>query len=269
MTNNIDFSQNIARKMVLIANDMKYVQKGGFNDFHKYNYVSASDISKLANQSLVKHRVATFVNHEVISIETITNNKGKQERLATVKANVTFVDSDSGEMFTSSGLGSGQDAGDKAVMKAQTAALKYVFLQAFNIESGDRSENPEYDVRVDERSGATPRKYGETPNRPEIPEEPNVPRKVQQNNVVRMEDKNPSNHQINTIGFAGKCSCCGATITDKVEDYSMRRHGRPLCIKCQDGVQTKKVPGNPASAPQHYSVPDSPTPFDDKQEIPF
>ena len=260
MQNIIEFQKNIAKKMVLIAQDMKYVQMTGENKFHGYKYVSATDISRKANESLTKHGVATFVSHDVISIDTVTNQKGNQEKLATVKANVTFVDSESGEMFTSSGLGSGQDSGDKAIMKAQTAALKYVFLQAFNIESGNRAEDPEYDVGVDERMGATPQKGGKS-NTSQAPA----------NNVVRMEDKKQAT-QIDNTGFSGKCSCCGNKISEKVEEFSNRRFGKPICMDCQkSGAGTqKKVSGNPAPAPQHHEAPDYATPFDDgNDEIPF
>lgn len=248
MQNIIEFQKNIARKMVLVAQDMKYIQKTGYNNFHKYNYVSASDISRKANESLTKHGVACFVSHDVISIDTVTNQKGNTEKLATVKANVTFVDSESGEMFTSSGLGSGQDSGDKAIMKAQTAALKYVFLQAFNIESGDKSEDPEFDAGLDERMGATPQNLGKT------------------NNVVKMENKKPAK-QIDTTGFTGICSTCGNKITEKVEEFSKRRHGKALCMDCQNGGQQQKVSGNPAKHSQ--SVPEFDQPFDADPDIPF
>ena len=58
-----------------------------------------------------------------------------------------MTDSDSGESVKIKGLGSGQDAGDKATMKAQTAAIKYAFLLSFAISTGD---DPEADTHTDE-----------------------------------------------------------------------------------------------------------------------
>lgn len=34
-------------------------------------------------------------------------------------------------------------------------------------------------------------------------------------------------------GFTPTCASCGATITDKVHDYSVKKFGKPLCMDCQ------------------------------------
>ena len=62
---------------------------------------------------------------------------------------VTLVDMESGETFSLVGLGSGQDSGDKAVMKAQTASMKYAYLLSLAISTGD---DPEADAQTDEHS---------------------------------------------------------------------------------------------------------------------
>lgn len=45
-----------------------------------------------------------------------------------MKVNITLIDRDSDESVLITGIGSGQDSGDKAVMKAQTAAIKYAYM---------------------------------------------------------------------------------------------------------------------------------------------
>ena len=84
---------------------------------------------------------------ELINCIDVTNTKGNKEHLATVKITITLTDSTSGESVTIVGLGSGQDAGDKAVMKAQTAAIKYAYLLSLNISTGD---DPEADLQTDQ-----------------------------------------------------------------------------------------------------------------------
>ncbi len=45
------------------------------------------------------------------------------------------------------------------------------------------------------------------------------------------EEQNNNNKEFNP----NECSDCGASISDKVSDYSTKKFGRPLCMKCQSG----------------------------------
>ena len=145
--------KNIALKMVKVMHECSYVQKNGFNAFNKYKYASAADILEKVNESLVKNNVASFVSPKLIEFKDVVTNTGKAEHLATVEVSILLVDGDSGESITVTGLGSGQDNGDKGVMKAQTAAIKYAWMMSLNISTGD---DPEADTSVDERNNAKP-----------------------------------------------------------------------------------------------------------------
>ena len=140
--------KNIAMKMVKVMQECAYVQKQGFNAFNKYKYASAANVLEKVNDALTKNNVASFVTPKLISFTDVTTNTGKAEHLATVEATILLVDADSGESITVVGLGSGQDNGDKGVMKAQTAAIKYAWMLTLNISTGD---DPEADNGVDER----------------------------------------------------------------------------------------------------------------------
>ena len=139
--------KNLAKKLVEVMKDCGHVAKNGSNDFHKYKYATAADVLSLVNDSLTKHGIMSAVDSNLIEMREVTTAKGNSERLATVETVVTLTDSDSGEQIKIKGLGSGQDAGDKSVMKAQTAAIKYAFLLSFAISTGD---DPEADTRTDE-----------------------------------------------------------------------------------------------------------------------
>ena len=147
-TNN---TPSIAAKLCAVARDCGYVQKDGANGFHKYRYASAAAILAHVNPALAKHGVAVVGTNPTILSE---QGAGK-ERVVTVRMEVTVADVQSGERATFAGLGSGQDAGDKAVMKAQTAATKYAWMVALSISTGD---DPEADEDTDERAaGRGPR----------------------------------------------------------------------------------------------------------------
>ena len=130
----------IAAKLTKIMQACSYVQKTGYNDFHKYKYATAADVLEKANESMVQNNVASIVRPELIEFRDVQNARGATEHLATVKTTITLIDNDSGETLELIGMGSGQDSSDKAVMKAQTAALKYAWMMSLNISTGDDPE---------------------------------------------------------------------------------------------------------------------------------
>ena len=141
--------KNLAKKLVEVMKECGHVSKNGSNDFHKYKYATAADVLSLVNDSLTKHGIMSVVDSNLLEMREVTTAKGNSERLATVETVVTLTDSDSGEQVKIKGLGSGQDAGDKSVMKAQTAAIKYAFLLSFAISTGD---DPEADIHTNKNN---------------------------------------------------------------------------------------------------------------------
>lgn len=189
--------KNIAAKLVLIMKDCSYIQKSGFNEYHHYKFASASDVLEKVNASLVRNNVASIVVADLEDMRDTVNQAGKTEHLATVRTNLTLIDCDSSESLTVVGLGSGQDIGDKAVMKAQTASLKYAFMLSLAISSGD---DPEADAQTDIRNSPP----------------------VTQASKTLVQDEGDI-----------ICSDCGAQLTKGVLKVSVSKYGKPLCMKCQ------------------------------------
>ena len=186
--------KNIAKKLVKVMSECSHVIKNGQNDFHNYKYVTAEDILHKVNASLTKHNIASIVSPTLDSMIDVLNRNEKKEHLATVSVQVHLIDGDSGESVDLFGIGSGQDAGDKAVMKAQTAAIKYAFMLSLCIATGD---DPEADSATDENM--------ESVTKPEV------------------------KPVANKVG----CESCGNKITDKVKAFSLQRYGKALCMDCQ------------------------------------
>jgi len=157
----------IAAKLVIAAKACEYVQKDGNNLFHKYRFVSAAAILAHVSAGLAEAGLAVVDTlPEVVS----TEGTGK-ERIVTVRMTVVVADTESEERATFRGLGSGMDSGDKAVMKATTAATKYAWMGAFSISTGD---DPEADEETDKRAsgskgGAKQQPQRQTPQRREEP----------------------------------------------------------------------------------------------------
>lgn len=142
-------ADSLARKVAVIADECAYVQKDGRNDFHRYRYASAAAVLAKVNESMAKHGVCSTVDPEVLSESEVNGN-----RTVTVKVRLTLHDADSDQTLATAGIGCGQDKGDKAVMKAQTAAIKYAWMLALNISTGD---DPEADEDTDKQAAAPPR----------------------------------------------------------------------------------------------------------------
>ncbi|CQR69965.1 ERF superfamily protein [Sporomusa ovata DSM 2662] len=190
--------KNIAGKFVKVMEECSSIRKNGTNDFHHYKYATSADVLEKVNASLVKHKVASIVTPEIITTADVLNNKGNTEHLVTVKVTITLVDTESGESMVISGAGGGQDGGDKAVMKAQTAAIKYAYMLSLAISTND---DPEADSKTDENVCAT--------------------------ELVKSAGASDT----------PSCSDCGAKLTTGVMNVSMNKYGRPLCMKCQKKVQ--------------------------------
>lgn len=65
----------------------------------------------------------------------------KDEIFAAVEVEIKLIDTESEETFVIRGAGSGIDAGDKAVAKAQTMAVKYAWKNTLLI--ADSSDEPD------------------------------------------------------------------------------------------------------------------------------
>lgn len=204
--------QKLAKKFVEVMRECSHVVKTGTNDFHRYKYATATDVLEKVNASLTKHGIASVVSPALLSIQDVTTSKGNTERLATVEVSVMLIDSESGASFTLKGLGSGQDAGDKAVAKAQTMALKYCYMASLAIATGD---DPEADSKTDEAMAT----YN---SKPPIANTPT-----------------PSKSSTTRTRTATKLVChdCGSAISQKVADYSNSKFGKFLCFDCQHSQQ--------------------------------
>ena len=206
--------KNLAAKLLDVMHECSYVQKNGKNQFHGYKYATSADVLEKVNQSFVKHGIISLAKPELFDLTDVTTLKGNIEKLATIQMTITLMDVETGETFEIIGIGSGQDAGDKAVMKAETAAIKYAYMLTLNISTGD---DPEADSKTDEHTLAST--GGQTScatTQNEVKRPPQVGRKA-----------------VNTLGKVHVCSDCGARISDKVAAYSKQQFGRELCMRCQ------------------------------------
>lgn len=142
----------LATKLAKVAQEVAYVQKDATNSFQKYKYASAEAVLRKVNESLTSRNIALSTSAELVQYH---HGEGKVPSVAIVSITLRFIDGDTSEVIAVQGLGQGADKGDKAVMKANTAALKYAYANAFTISWGD---DPEADTTIDRSASRKPTK---------------------------------------------------------------------------------------------------------------
>ena len=144
----------LATRLLKVMKACAVVPKDEKNAAQHYKYVSSDAVLKRVNGALVDAGLATVCAMEVLDRQPRTTNSGGTWELATVRAKLTIIDSETGASIDSEGIGQGFDGGDKALSKAQTQARKYAWLYAWllalNISTGDDPEADSLTDRVQE-----------------------------------------------------------------------------------------------------------------------
>lgn len=150
--------RTIDAKLAAIGREVAFVSKQSYNDYHGYAYASAEAVLSKLNEAIFGRGLALTTSIEAL----VSDSADEGPHNVLVKLTVSIHDPESGEVRTYQALGQGSDKGDKATMKAMTAAHKYVYALAFCISWGD---DPEGDRSTDERAygkrSGGPRKGGD------------------------------------------------------------------------------------------------------------
>jgi hypothetical protein len=131
-------SKNLYQRIAAVMEEVEYVQKTGYNNFHKYSYAKEADYIKSLRPALLKHGLV------VVPTNMSANRDPNNHELTTVLMSFTIINIDNPEeRVTIPSAGQGCDKGDKGIYKAITGAKKYFIGTAFLIETGDDAEADE------------------------------------------------------------------------------------------------------------------------------
>ena len=144
--------KNLHQKINDIQKEVKSVFKGSrvsITQNSSYQAVSHDDVAALLHIPMAEAGIAVEVSMdscEVVTVVKKTEYQGKVEEklsyMAKVCMLVTFVNSDNPEdRYIAKSFAYAFDSGDKAVGKACSMAVKYVYLKNFNLESTDDEES--------------------------------------------------------------------------------------------------------------------------------
>jgi hypothetical protein len=133
--------KNILAKMLAISSEVEAMPKDGLNTFQNYKYLSETQVSLKMRELLNKHGVVFSHSSTITARDNWLNPKGIRQNMVDVEVTYSFYDVQSGEALVGLETGQGVDSGDKAVYKAITGAVKYIFMKNFLIPTGDDPEN--------------------------------------------------------------------------------------------------------------------------------
>lgn len=127
----------LGQKMSLIREMVPGIPKRGRNAHFGYDYVKAEDAAAALGKWMAQLGVNMYCRGiRVLSRREVQRKNGTDEVL-TCRYKWVFVNADNRkEKEVHYSLGAGQDTGDKCVYKAQTGAMKYAFISAFQLEMG-------------------------------------------------------------------------------------------------------------------------------------
>ena len=126
----------LKEKLLNVMVECSHISRDAYNSEGNYPYVSAAKLNDVVNRALTANRIVTTAQSKLVDMKVADKNF-----LATVEVEITLYDVDSEESLTIRGLGSGIDAGDKSVAKAQTMAAKQAWIKSLLI--ADSSDEPD------------------------------------------------------------------------------------------------------------------------------
>lgn len=124
--------ESIAKKMTQVMEACKSAPMTGTHH-HNYGYHTRED-AFVVRAKLVEYGIATTTR------ATILDNTGN---VINVRVEVDFICTDTGQTITASAVGQGQDKQDQAASKAQTNAIKNLFLNTFLLGKEEHSGYPD------------------------------------------------------------------------------------------------------------------------------
>jgi hypothetical protein len=149
-------SKNIYQRLNDVMTEVTSVFKGtqvSMGGSRSYSAVSHDDVTSLIHEPLTRNGI--FVEIDTIeasveSFETVTEYQGKSQvkigYLAKVLVQATFVNiDDPKDRFSVKKFAYAMDSSDKAVGKAESMAVKYIYLKNLLLESTDDEESRSFE----------------------------------------------------------------------------------------------------------------------------
>jgi hypothetical protein len=180
---------SIYKKLFEITKEELTLKKSGYNAYHKYKYVTESDILELAKKVFQKHGLICIPNQ----VEITNIPKEDKDDITRIIYEFTLADPETGDSIVLRHGGDGQDSGDKGIYKASTGAVKYFLMKLLMVSAED---DPENDAQVKagvklppKKKSAPPPPKKETPPPAEKPAEAEAPAEEPKEEIKKPGDR--------------------------------------------------------------------------------
>lgn len=146
-------------KIQAVASEIGKMPKTGYNNFHKYHYVTESGVSEAFVPLGVEHK---------LDYVKVPIKHWREDNLWFVEYKYYWIDLETGYILRRMPgdeedfkiIGVGQDNNDKGYYKAESGADKYIVLKTFHVASG--GDDPERDH---DGQGQKPKNKGKQPDK--------------------------------------------------------------------------------------------------------
>lgn len=125
---------NVHEVIISCRRKIQSVAKLGRNDFHRYNYATINDVLSEVREVVNEAGLLIYCGE---MRDFVSSKDGQVESFTAI---YTVEAKDGTKIFVSVRC-AGEDKGDKKAYKANTGALKYLFLQLFLMPTEDDPEN--------------------------------------------------------------------------------------------------------------------------------
>lgn len=156
--------KSLVMKLAEVMAAVGWIEKSGYNEFHKYRYAQEADLVNALRGELAKRHIMVFPDvKEVERKEHVTETlkwdesarakvpTARKTQLTEIAVVWTFVDGESGEERSITVHGVGEDNMDKGFYKAFTGSEKYMLMKTFLIPTGDDPEKDSKEEAEDAR----------------------------------------------------------------------------------------------------------------------
>ena len=134
-------------RLAMVRQQLSYIEKDGFNEFHKYKYVKAEDVQAQVGKALAENFILVRTRNALHEFKAISD----KEMECTLRIEYGLADAfepeNDAKVLWFPVCGIGRDKGDKSAYKASTGARKYFLIDALLLPIGD---DPEDSAKDDE-----------------------------------------------------------------------------------------------------------------------
>jgi len=157
----------LAAKVSSVMGTIDEVPKTGYNDYHQYEYSTDDDVMQALRPVLADHNLAIF--HDFVDRDMTVVETGNGTTFHTrVRIEITLVDGDSGQSWTTTWEGEAQDSQDKGLYKAYTSGIKYWALKSFLLSADSDVET--HDASASQTTATKPARQETYQTEVDIPE---------------------------------------------------------------------------------------------------